>query len=275
MMPCILKQQNNMKSKNKVLMTFSDIHVGSTVALWPEGFVSNEGNPIGQNKFQKWLWSCWLDMQKWATNVIGDDEFDLVINGDIVEGIHHKSLQVMTPDLGDQIAAVKQVLGVFAEKADKIHLIKGTECHTTTQEIHVGRALNASIDPITQQNAWDNLDLQMNGVLYNFAHHISSTARTYLEASAHSIMLGNLTHARARTKRPVPDVMVRAHRHRHGIWEDGNQISAICGAWQGLTRHGHKVVPDAIPQPSVIVFDHRGQAAGELPRIHRKIYTAK
>jgi len=69
--------------------------------------------------------------------------------------------------------------------------------------------------------------------------------------------------------------MVRAHRHRHGIWEDGNQMSAICGAWQGLTRFGYKVVPDAIPQPSVIIFDHRGLKTNELPRIHRKVYTAQ
>jgi hypothetical protein len=264
-----------MKTKSKLLMTLSDLHVGSTVGLWPSDFVSNEGNPIGQNKFQKWLWSCWSDMQGWAKEVIGNDDFDLVINGDIVDGIHHKTLQVMTPDLGDQTSAVKRILGDLAINAANLHLIKGTESHTTTQEIHVGRALGASKDPITGQNAWDNLDLTVHGTLYNFAHHISATARTYLEASAHSIMLGNMTHARARTGKPIPKVMVRAHRHRHGIWEDGNQISAICGAWQGLTRYGYKVVPDAIPQPSVIIFDHRGLKPNELPRIHRKVYTAQ
>jgi hypothetical protein len=264
-----------MKTTSKIVMTFSDLHVGSTVGLWPANFHSNEGNPIGQNIFQKWLWTCWQDMTGWANKIIGDDSFDLVINGDIVDGIHHKTLQVMTPDLGDQVLAVKQILKPFSDKCAKLHLVKGTEAHTTTQEIHVGSALGASKNPLTGQHAWDNLDLVVNGTLYNFAHHISATARTYLEASAHSIMLGNLTHSRARTGKPIPKVMVRAHRHRHGIWEDGNQISAICGAWQGLTRYGYKVVPDAIPQPSVIIFDHRGLKPNELPIIHRKVYTAK
>jgi hypothetical protein len=88
-------------------------------------------------------------------------------------------------------------------------------------------------------------------------------------------MLGNLSHARARAKKPVPSVMVRAHRHRHGIWEDGNQMSVITGAWQGLTRYGYKVVPDAIPQPSAVIFDARNQEKGELPITHRRIYTAE
>lgn len=263
-----------MKTTSKLILVLSDLHVGSTVGLWPADFISNEGNPIGQNHFQKWLWKCWLDMNEWVAKVTDGQPYDIVINGDIVDGIHHKTLQVMTPDLGDQVTAVKQILGALMERSSTIHIIKGTESHTLNQEIAVGRALGASKNKANGQHAWDVLDLEMNGKLYNFAHHISATARTYLEASAHSIMLGNLTHARARAKKRVPDVMIRAHRHRHGIWQDGNQISAITGAWQGLTRYGFKVVPDAIPQPSAIIFDARNQDRTELPIVHSRVYTA-
>lgn len=262
-----------MKTKSKLVMVLSDLHVGSTVGLWPEGFVSNEGNTIGQNGLQKWLWSCWSDMTAFTNRIIGNDEFDLVINGDLVEGIHHRTLQVMTPDVGDQTDAVKQVLGDFAQSCSNLHIIKGTECHTRNDEVRLGRALGATKDKSTGQNAWDSLDLEVHGTLYNFAHHISATARPYLEASAHSIALGSLTHSRARTGLPVPKVMVRAHRHRHGIWDDGNQMSVVTGAWQCLTRHGYKVVPDAVPQPSVVIFDHRLADKGELPLVHRRVYT--
>lgn len=264
-----------MKTSSKLILVVSDLHVGSTVGLWPENFISTEGNPIGQNSFQEWLWECWLDMNEWVKKITNDNSYDIVVNGDIVDGIHHKTLQVMTPDLGDQVSAVKQILGDLTPSAAAIHIIKGTESHTLNQEIHVGKALGASKNKANGQHAWDYLDLEVNGTLYNFAHHIGTTARTYLEASAHSIMLGNLSHARARTKKPIPSVMVRAHRHRHGIWQDGNQISAITGAWQGLTRYGYKVVPDAIPQPSAIIFDARNQEKSELPLIHSRVYTAK
>lgn len=255
-------------------MLLSDLHVGSTVGLWPKDFVSNEGNPIGQNRFQEWLWECWEDMLCWAQRTIGDDKFDLVVNGDLVDGIHHKTLQVMTPDPGDQTTAVKQVLGFLAETCNNLHIIKGTEVHTRNDEVRIGYALGGTQNPENAQHAWDTLDLTAHGCLYNFAHHISVTSRTYLEAGAHSIALGNLTHSRARCGKPVPKVMCRGHRHRHGIWEDGNQTSVITGAWQGLTRFGYKVVPDAVPQPSAVIFDHRGLEEGDSPLIHRRVYTA-
>lgn len=237
--------------------------------------MSNEGNPIGRNQFQEWLGLCWDDMLAWAKKVVGKEPFDVVVNGDLVDGIHHKTLQVMTPDPSDQTEAVKQVLGFLAESCHKFHIVKGTECHTRNDELRIGKALGATKDPSNNQHAWDTLDLEVAGTLYNFAHHISTTARPYLEASAHSIALGALTHSRARTGKAVPKVMVRAHRHRHGIWDDGNQISVITGAWQGLTRYGYRVVPDAVPQPSAVIFDHRNVDRGDLPLIHRRVYTAQ
>lgn len=253
----------------------SDLHIGSVVGLWPPGFVSNEGFPIGQNNFQKWLWKCWVDMIKWVDLTAGDSPFDIVLNGDLVEGIHHRTTQVMSADIGDQSVAVLETIAHLVAKSSALHVIKGTECHTRNDEIRIGKSLGGSRDPSTGQHAWDSLDLEVNGTLFNFAHHISATARPYLEASAHSIALGALTQSRARIDRRAPKVMCRAHRHRHGVWTDGNQMSAICGAWQGLTRHGYKVVPDAVPQPSAIMFDTRATEKGELPLVHQRIYTAE
>lgn len=264
-----------MKTKSKLILQLSDLHIGSVVGLWPPNFVANEGFPIGQNNFQKWLWECWADLEKWIDRTVGDDEFDFVLNGDAVEGIHHRTTQVMSADVGDQTAAVMDVIGRIVAKASACHMIKGTECHTRNDEIRLGSVMGASRDPVTGQRAWDTLDLEMHGTLFNFAHHISATARPYLEAGAHSIALGALTMIRARTNKPVPKVMCRAHRHRHGVWMDGNQMTAICGAWQGLTRHGYKVVPDAVPQPSAIIFDARTTERGELPLVHQRVYTAK
>ena len=268
-------QRLMLKSKCKLVLQLSDLHIGSTVGIWPKGFVCNEGYPIGQNKFQEWLWECWQDMEKWVDSVVGGDDFEIVFNGDLVEGIHHRTLQVMSPDVGDQTAAVDHVVGKLCAKAARVHLIKGTECHTRGDEIRLGKALGATVDPMTGQSAWDVLDLEVNGTLYNFAHHISATSRSYLEASAHSMALGALSHSRARTGKRVPLVVARAHRHRHGVWNDGNQISAICGAWQGLTRHGYKVVPDAVPQPSAIIYDSRTTEKGDLPLVHQRVYTAR
>ena len=262
-----------MKTSNKLLFIISDTHIGSTVGLWPKDFISNEGNPIGCNKFQNWLYDCWEDMNKWAAKILAKDSYDVVHCGDATEGIAHRTIQVMTPDIGDQVTAVKQLLEPVVLKASKVHFIKGTECHTHTNEGHIGRHFGASRDPSTGQHAWDSLDIEVHGTLCNFAHHISTTARPYLEASAHSINLGALAVSRARAGKRVPTVMVRGHRHRHGVWNDGNLLSVTLGAWQGLTRFGYKVVPDAIPQPSAVILDWRNVEKGDLPTVHQKVYT--
>lgn len=264
-----------LKSKSKLALIVSDTHVGSTVGLWPESFTAAEGHTITGNPFQRWLWDCWSDMTKWATKVIGKDQHDLILNGDLVEGQHHRTVQVMTADIGDQSAAVKQVLGPLGERAASTHVILGTECHTRNDELRIGHFLGASKDPITGQHAWNSLDVEYHGTLCNFAHHISATARPYLEASAHSIALGAMTMSRARTGKRIPTVVVRGHRHRHGVWTDGNLLSLTLGAWQGLTRHGYKVVPDAVPQPSVVILDWRNADKGDLPLVHQRVYTAK
>lgn len=264
-----------LKSKSRLALIVSDTHVGSTVGLWPESFTAAEGHTITGNPFQQWLWSCWSDMMAWAGGVIGGDPYDFISNGDLVDGIHHKTLQVMTADPGDQSEAVKFILGPLAEKASAVHTILGTECHTRNDECRIGRFLGSSKDPVTKQSAWNSLDVEYHGCLCNFAHHISATARPYLEASAHSIALGAMTMSRARTGKRVPSVIVRGHRHRHGIWTDGNLLSVTLGAWQGLTRYGYKVVPDAVPQPSVVILDWRKADKGELPLVHQRVYTAE
>jgi hypothetical protein len=264
-----------MKTKSKVILLLSDLHIGSTVGLWPEGFICNEGFPIGQNKFQEWLWACWQDMLGWAKTTIGKDDFELVLNGDLVEGIHHRTLQVMSADVSDQTTAVLDVLGLLSARASRVHVVKGTECHTRNDEIRIGSALNGTRDPQTGQHAWDRLDLDVNGCLVSFAHHIGTTSRPYLEAAQHSINLGVEIHEAARMGRPIPKVICRAHRHRHGVWSDGNSMSIVTGAWQGITRFGRKVVPAAIPQPSAVILDWRSVEKGELPIVHPRVYTAK
>lgn len=44
--------------KPKILVLLSDLHVGATSGLLPPNFVTFEGNEIGQNAYQKWLWSA-------------------------------------------------------------------------------------------------------------------------------------------------------------------------------------------------------------------------
>lgn len=263
----------------KWVLVFSDTHVGSWCGLWPEGFVSQSGHELPQSKFQKWLWHCWKDAWSWVEHTVGNDDLTVVFNGDSVEGIHHKTIEVMSANPDDQYIACEQVFRPVANRASKLFVTKGTECHTKNHEVSLGHQLGAVPNPQTGQAAWDYLQIEVNGCVCSFAHHTSATSRPYLEASQHSIALGVDSMESARNGRDVPSVICRGHRHRHGIWMDGNNISIVTGAFQGLTRHGHKVVPAAIPNPSVVLLefsgpDYKGSSFVQesLPKVHPRVY---
>ena len=220
------------------------------------------------------MWESWLACQDWIAKKVGKSPYEVLFNGDLVEGIHHKSLQVMSADAADQSAAVVDVIGPIASKAVSVYLTKGTECHTRNDECRIGREIGAIKDPSTGHYAWDRLELEFGKTVFTAAHHTSTTSRPYLEASQHSIALGVEIQERARNGKKIPKIIARAHRHIPGVWNDGRGISIITGAWQGLTRHGNKVVPHAVPVPSCAIMDFRDCEPGDLPTIHQKVFIS-
>lgn len=88
-----------------------------------------------------------------------------------------------------------------------------------------------------------------------------------------SIVLGNARINAIRAGHPPAKVYLRAHRHCGGVFSDGAALLGITGGWQFLTRHGHKVVGDAIPRPSVLVLDWRGRPDGDLPTPHHFFFN--
>ena len=261
------------KNKSKFILVFSDTHVGSDIAIWPKGFVSQSGHDLPQSKFQEWLNECWDHMLSWVHNMVGDDDLTAVFNGDIIEGTHHRTTEIMSAKPEDQFDAAVQIFESIAQIADRLYMIEGTECHVGRMEAAVGARFGAVVNPVTQQAAFPRLVLDVDGCICSFAHHIGTTSRPYLEASQHSINHGVEVIEAARNGHAIPNVMCRAHRHRHGIWRDGNLMSIVTGAWQGITRFGSKVVPAAVPNPSVVLLEFVEGTL--LPIPHELVFVPK
>jgi len=264
--------------KPKVLVCVSDTHVGSSFGLLHPGFETHEGNPVGQNELQKWLWSAWEDCWKWADQVIGKDEWSLVINGDAVDGNHHHTKEIWSPDEGDHLQAAAEILTDAASGASSVYITEGTESHTKGMEHALARILkNNGVKVVTngKRGAWDSLHLKVSDSLCEFDHHMPTSMRSYLEASALSITLGDIRNQRARSGAESPRVIVRSHRHRFGLYEDGYGMMVALPAWQGLTRFGRKVVPGAMPQCGLVILDWRGTEGDCTPTVHKRLHTIK
>jgi hypothetical protein len=178
-------------SKIRVAVVVSDLHCGSTYALLPPLFETLEGNEVKQNAVQQWLWRCWQEATgPWLQKLIGTDDFALIVNGDATEGMHHHSTEVISPELGDHLEAAKVTLKPLSEWASETFIVEGTACHSGNLEHALAKALKATRDIETGKAAFPRLVLTIAGTRCVFQHHITTTSRPYLEASALSIHLG-------------------------------------------------------------------------------------
>jgi hypothetical protein len=264
-----------MSKKIKLIVDLSDLHCGSSKALLPPGFVTLEDQPVPQNPIQRWLWPCWLRTQAFIGEVAGDDPFALVINGDIIEGVHHGTKEIISPEVADHRDAAVEVLAPLVKRAAKFFIVRGTECHVNNSEHSIGAQLGAVKNPESKLHVFDRLTLEIMGVRCVFRHHIGTTTRRGLAGTQLSMNLAEEQVEAANNGEPIPRVLCCAHRHKPGAYRDDNGLCVVTPAWQVLTRFGHKVVSQARCKPGVIILDWRNCHEGDLPHVHEKYFQAR
>lgn len=262
------KKRVQAKSKPQVVVVVSDLHAGSDCGILPPSVELTDGQIIGygKNPWQKWLWAKWLEMQDEVKEICGGDDYILVCNGDLVEGIHHRSDEVVQAKIMEHLVIANHCMQPLASGAAKIYMTRGTECHVRDLETVLAKEWGAG-------KAHDAIQFRVNGLLYDVRHHMPTTSRLHLEQNAYSVTVANNRSNAARNGHEPARIFLRGHRHVHGLSSDGHTMMAVTGPWQALTRFGSKVVPDAVPRPSVIVFDHRNQNEGMLPVVHQLVYS--
>ena len=241
------------------LVAVGDIHCGSTWGLCPPNFALLDGPSVTLSPFQQTLWGLW---NRWIEEEIDPlpDGYTVVFMGDATEGAHHRTTQIISPDLGDHFNCAIEVLGRIMKRAGKIYFILGTECHTHTMEAGLGRHFGAVRCPLTPaMAAWNRLDLAYDdggdGSFIRFVHHMPTSAREWTSATGLGTNIADHQLVMAQAGASIPRVVVSGHRHKYGVYENGDSMSIAMPCWQGLTRHGHKVVPAAITKVGGVVFN--------------------
>lgn len=258
--------------KLDLLAIVSDLHVGSHVGLLCPGYrtiaaTEAERQTVQLNPLQHWLWSCWSDGAERVAEICGNDPYALLLNGDAVEGDHHRTWQIWSRNPDDHVAAAITALHPYSEPAEEVIVISGTECHTGLSEVMLAKSIGAHVA--------DLACIRIHGTLIEARHHTGATSRVWLESGGPMRDMNNRRLECARKGHEVPQGALYAHRHTGGWADDGYGFAAVTGAWQALTRHGKKVVGHAIPSPTIIVLDWRGLPDGAMPRHHVIRYTAR
>lgn len=237
-----------------VLAITSDMHVNSTVAMVPpEGVLLDDGGQYIPSKAQLWLWENWADYWGRVRRHVAalNAEWWAVFSGDLTEGFHHHSTQVVSGNPETQAYLADRVFGVpLQDRPAHTFIVRGTEAHTgpsgATEEA-LARHLKAERTPAGKWSWW-HLRLQPHGVLVDIQHHPSSKGNLpWTRPQAIQRLAYRIWSEHAIRKLDPPDIAIRSHTHVTGDSGDAYPTRAIITpSWQLKTAHAHKVAADSI-----------------------------
>lgn len=188
------------------------------------------------------------------------EPYDLVVNGDVLDGVHHRSTTQISHNLADQERLAVELLRPHVAKAARYFHVRGTEAHvgqTAENEERVARELGAIPNDEGQSSRFD-LWLRMGsrrGPLVHFLHHVGATGSQAYEATAvHKELTESFIEAGRWGEEP-PQAIVRSHRHRairiSLPVENGEALAIVTPAWQLKTPFAWKIPGARLSQPQL------------------------
>jgi hypothetical protein len=250
-------------------VVISDTHCGSSHGLLPPNFESPETGPIGQNDLQKWLWAQWLGLWEHVDTLPGN--FDVVVNGDAIEGFHHRSTEVNGTTVADHVQMFMEIFDPVAAKANRMLFLRGTEAHTgAASEDGIAKHYGACSVTRKKLLASDVMYINTSGISCVYAHHMPTTGREWLKATPMGTAMAQYQLARCRGHHKLPQVLGFAHSHVCRVYRDesaGPAVSFVTPAWQGPTRHTQKLMIPGETTVGAVLLDWGSLDYYGLPNI--------
>ena len=246
------------QGKEITLAIVGDLHINSTVGLAPKLIRLDDGGYYQQSKFQEKLWECWTDFWIQAEREKKETgQLAVILNGDLVDGDHHRTSQIVTRNLTYQHYAALEVLEPVSRIADALFVIRGTDVHAGEAGQHedaIARDLQAVKSPEGSWSHW-MLRARINGVGFDVAHHGSMGRLAWTSANLLLRQAVEIELEYHRAGQEPPAYAIRSHNHR---WGDSSfnapvRLLALAG-WQGLTSFVNSKHPGAIPQIGGLLF---------------------
>ncbi len=257
-----------MAKKPRNLVVVSDTHAGCRVALVAkEGAAVDGGGRYMPSELQLQLWALWREFwDEWVPGVTRGEPFDLVHNGDAIDGVHHKSTTQISHNLEDQQRIAEAVLAPVVKlckaSGGTYYHIRGTEAHVGQSgeyEERLARTLGAKPNDDGQYARFDlwkrvgNATKRVRAPLVHLLHHVGTTSSAAHESSAVNAELTAEYVESARWGHEPPDFIVRSHRHRSiGVELNsykGYAAGLVTPAWQGKTPYVFKIPGARLAEP--------------------------
>jgi len=240
------------------IVAVSDLHAGSTVGLCPPEYDLYEEGRYRANKYQLSLWKRWEAFWHRAGEIARGRRW-IVWNGDLVDGVHHRTTQLVSVNTLDHVgiaaASIRRAVEIYRPEA--MFFVRGTGVHVgdvAQLEEMVAAEFRDTIPyeaPLSRWGAW----IETDGVRFHFAHHTQGWGRPWTKTGApgrESVMMVANAHA---ADVGVPDVSVRGHQHR---FNDSGMATHprvfVLPGWQLMSGFLRKIAPGREPEIGGIIF---------------------
>ena len=249
-----------------IVAAVADVHIGSTVSLCPPRAQRDDADEYRASKAQRWLWQCWNaywdQIEAWKQEF--EATVDVVFNGDLFEGNHHGSTQTWSANPADWTRAADDVMSRPIAMADRMFFIRGTEAHVgaagSSEEMYaqsVRKEIGDRLvgDPYAKTASWTELLLDVEGVLFDFAHHGPMGRLEHTRLNSFGRVAVQVELEALQQKWRVPDVVCQAHNHRKGDSGDTYNIRVVAmPAWQLRTHHVRRITRGKVSDIGGVAF---------------------
>lgn len=250
------------------IVVVSDTHCGCQYGLCPPRARKDGGGYYETSFFQRKVWDKWMEFwNKFVPEVTNGEDYVIVHNGDVIDGVHHNASTQISHNLKDQENIAIQVLEplVSDSKCKAYYQIRGTEVHSGKSgdsEERIAEILKAVKDEYGNYSRYE-LWLKSIGGLGHFTHHIGTTNSAAYESTAVHKELVEAYNEAGRYNDKPPDYIVRSHRHRaYEIKvpsDNGFSHAIVTPGWQLKTPFVYRgtLGRTGTPQIGGIVIRHR------------------
>lgn len=197
-----------------------DPHTNSTYGLSIAQVELDNGAYYQASPSQKAILKAWTqfwEIVKHKKEQLGAECY-AVIDGDLVDDNSHDSCDPITRNRSVIIDHACTLMLPVREVADYLFIVRGTEAHTGghgEMEETIAKELGAQRNTLTNRSSWWFLPLEVEGVLWDVAHHTNTFSRRPWTVDAAAERQSAILRAEylERGER-VPNMAIRAHNHK-------------------------------------------------------------
>ncbi len=246
---------------NTLIVNLSDMHSGSSRALFLPRLTQFEHTNYTPTDLQKKIYKHWMKCADWVKEKRKDKKLVIVNNGDAIEGLHHNTKEIVSLKLDDHVRVHCDLMDDFLQAVgygigDDLHYVSGTESHVQDKELEIANDLGA-----TYQH---EMKLNVNGFEIWYTHHGANPGIGYNKGDSYRNWLKQIYWTMKHDSKKAPNMIVSSHYHKPiyntFVYDFNTLHGIILPSWQMKTRYAYRVAPFQRNEIGMSIFDitHEG-----------------